>query len=73
MPVRPLAAFDVQELDSVEDALAMLDANIEDLMTMSKDQLLYGPKECWILDKNVLVLKTYCDRIEVLIQEEDKS
>lgn len=73
MPVRPLAAFDVQELTSVDDGLAMLDANIEDLMAMSRDQLLFGPKEFWILDKNVLVLKTYCDRLEALILEENKQ
>lgn len=73
MPVRPLSAFDVEELDNVEDALIMLDANIEDLMTMAKDQTTFGPKEFWILDKNVLVLKGYCDRLEVLIHEENRS
>lgn len=73
MPIRPLAQFNVQELDSVDDALAMLDANIEDLMTMTKDQLIFGPKEFWILDKNVLFLKSYCDRLETLIKEENKK
>ena len=73
MPVRPLAAFDVEELTSVDEALMMLDANIEDLMTMSKDQATFNPKEIWILDKNILFLKSYCDRLEALIREEKKQ
>ena len=73
MPVRPLAAFDVQELDSVDDALLMLDANIEDLMTMTSGQVVFDTKEIWVLDKNILFLKTYCDRLEALIHEEKKK
>lgn len=73
MPVRPLAQFDVQELDSIDDALAMLDANIEDLSNMCLDQVDFGPKQFWTLDKNVLVLGTYCDRLVTLIREENKT
>jgi hypothetical protein len=73
MPVRPLAHFDVQELESVDDALLMLDANLEDLMTMCVDQPVFGPKEIWTLDKNILFLKNYCDRLEALIREEKKQ
>jgi hypothetical protein len=70
MPIRPLAPFNVQELTTVDDALALLDANIEDLMVMCKDQLVYGPKEFWVLDKNILFLKAYCDRLETLVSQE---
>jgi len=73
MPIRPLASFNVQELQSVDDALAMLDANIEDLMTMTKDQLVYGPNEYWILDKNILFLEQYSNRLEKLIRQENKK
>jgi hypothetical protein len=72
MPVRPLAPFNVEELDSVDDALAMLDANIEDLSNMCLDQDDFNAKVFWILDKNVLVLGTYCARLETLIREEKK-
>lgn len=72
MPIRPLAPFNVRELTNVEDALAMLDANIDDLSVMCADQMVFGPKELWMLDKNILVLKGYCDRTEELIREEAK-
>jgi hypothetical protein len=54
----------------VDDALAMIDANIEDLMTMTNDQLVYGARELWILDKNMLFMKAYYDRLEALVREE---
>jgi hypothetical protein len=72
MPIRPLAPFNVQELDSVDDALAMLDANLDDLMTMTSDQLVYGPKELWLLDKNILFLDGYYKRLEELVRGETK-
>lgn len=56
----------------MDDALAMLDANLEDLMTMTSEQLVFAPKDIWVLDKNVLFLKGYYDRIEQLIREENK-
>jgi hypothetical protein len=73
MPIRPLAAFNVQSLDSVDDALAMLDANLSDLADMFKDQVMFGAKEQWVLDKNILFLKQYYDRLEALVGEESKS
>lgn len=72
MPIRPLAPFNVRDLINVEDALAMLDANIDDLSTMCSDQSVFGPKELWMLDKNIIVLKGYCDRTVELIQKEAK-
>lgn len=56
----------------MDDALAMLDANIDDLMTMTSDQLVYGPKELWLLDKNILFLRSYYDRLEELVRGESK-
>lgn len=70
MPIRPLAPFNVQSLGSVDDALAMLDANLVDLADMCKDQPKFGPKEVWILDKNILFLKTFYDRVEALVGQE---
>lgn len=70
MPIRPIAQFDVQTLDNVDDALAMLDAGIDDLMVMCNDHDIWGPKEFWTLDKNTLTLKGYTDRLIVLISEE---
>jgi len=73
MSVRPLAPFNPNSVDNVDDALAMLDAGVAELMEMTKDQLLFGPTEFFVLDKNVLCLKGRCDRIEALILEEKKS
>lgn len=72
MPIRPLAPFNVQELDNVDDALAMLDANIDDLMTMTSDHLVVEKKDIWTLDKNILYLKGYYDRLEQLVLEDKR-
>ena len=72
MPIKPLPPCNVGALSSVDDALALLDANIGELMVMCDDQATFGPKELWMVDKNILTLKGYCDRLETLIKLEKK-
>lgn len=72
MPIRPLAPMNLQELTSVDDALAMIDANIEDLITMSCGTGSMSKTDVWTFDKNVLYLKGYYDRLEDLVRGENK-
>ena len=72
MSIRPLPPSIATRLTSVDDALAMIDGSIGDLMDMTVDQVNFGPKDLWILDKNIVTMKTYYDRAEQLIREEKK-
>lgn len=56
----------------MDDALVMLDASVEDLMVMCKDQVYFGQEDFATLDKNVAYLKSYCDQIETKIKQEKR-
>lgn len=56
----------------MDDALAMIDASLEDLMTMTGGEVLLDKKDVWTVDKNILSMKGLYDRLAELVRGENK-
>lgn len=73
MPIRPLAPVNLQAIDNVDDALALLDVGLAELAEMASDQTKFGTKEVWMLDKNILSMKSRYDKVSMEIRRETQT
>ena len=69
MSIRPLAYINPNTLTNVDDALALIDVGLAELMEMSADTAKFSTKDVWTFEKNVLSLTPRYTRLEALIRE----
>lgn len=65
---RPLKSFDVSSITTISKGISILKNELLDLKSIARDTDFGDEKETLQFSNNIIFLKTYYDRLEVLIR-----